>query len=151
MIIGGDPNAGSIGKTMVFPGRFDSLARIGEFIARAARSAGLDPTATYAVEMAVDEACTNIIEHAYGGEGCGDIECTYRITPSGLTVTLRDHGRPFDPSSIPEPRIHANLEERKEGGLGLYLIRKLMDEVHFEFIPDAGNTLTMVKRRETTS
>jgi serine/threonine-protein kinase RsbW len=136
---------------MTFPGRFDSLAKIGEFVARAASSAGLDPTAAYAVEMAVDEACTNIIEHAYDGEGRGDIECVCQINSTGLIVTLRDYGSPFDPSSVPEPDIHASLEERTEGGLGLFLMRKLMDEVRFEFTCDSGNILTMVKRKETAS
>jgi serine/threonine-protein kinase RsbW len=64
---------------------------------------------------------------------------------------LRDHGRPFDPSNVPEPNVNAALEDREEGGLGLYLIRKLMDEVDFEFTPDSGNVLIMVKRREMTS
>lgn len=141
----------SFTQTMTFPGHFDSLARIGKFVARAAAAAGFGATAAYAVEMAVDEACTNIIEHAYGGEGRGDIECSCRVNRHGLTVTLRDYGRPFDPSRVPEPDINASLEERKEGGLGLYLIRKLVDEVHFEFTPDSGNILTMVKRKETTS
>jgi anti-sigma regulatory factor (Ser/Thr protein kinase) len=66
-------------------------------------------------------------------------------------VALRDYGHPFDPSRVPEPDINAGLEERKAGGLGLYLIRKLMDEVHFEFTPDSGNVLTMVKHKETSS
>jgi serine/threonine-protein kinase RsbW len=127
------------------------LARISEFVARLARVAGLDSNAVYAVEMAVDEACTNIIEHAYGGQGRGDIECTCQVNGQELTVTLRDHGHAFDPSSVPEPDISAALEDRREGGLGLYLIGKLMDEVRFEFTPDAGNLLTMVKRKETTS
>jgi serine/threonine-protein kinase RsbW len=98
--------------------------------------------------MAVDEACTNIIEHAYGGEGRGDIECTCQIESDRLIVRLCDHGRPFDPSSVPEPDINASLEERTEGGLGLFLIRKLMDEVHFEFTAESGNVLTMVKWKE---
>jgi len=138
----------SFTQTTTFPGRFDSLRRISEFVARFAGAAGLEPKVIYAVEMAVDEACTNIIEHAYGGEGRGDIECTCQVSSDGLTVRLRDYGRPFDPSSVPEPDINAGLDERREGGLGLYLIRKLMDEVRFEFTPDSGNVLTMVKRKE---
>jgi serine/threonine-protein kinase RsbW len=145
------PTVPSFKQTMTFPARFDSLAKVSEFVVRAAKAAGLGSAAVYAVEMAVDEACTNIIEHAYGGEGRGDIECTCRIDTRGLTVALRDHGQPFDPSRVPEPDINASLEERKEGGLGLYLIRKLMDEVHFEFTPDSGNVLTMLKHKETSS
>lgn len=141
----------SVIQKRIFPGRFDSLPRISEFVVGAAGTAGLSDEAVYAVEMAVDEACTNIIEHAYGGEGRGDIECTCQIKHGKLTITLRDHGYPFDPSSVPEPDVNAALEERQEGGLGLYLIQKLMDEVQFEFTSDSGNVLTMVKGKEPIS
>jgi serine/threonine-protein kinase RsbW len=140
----------SFSEAMTFPGRFESLAEIGGFVSQAARAAGFDTTAVYAVEMAVDEACTNIIEHAYGGEGRGVIEINCRVQGDELTVTLRDYGHPFDPARVPEPDINAGLEERREGGLGLYLMRKLMDEVHFDFTSGLGNVLTLVKRRETT-
>ena len=66
----------------------------------------------------------------------------------GLTVILQDFGRPFNPKSVREPDIHAPLKLRKEGGLGLFFIRKLMDEVHFDFSKESGNQLTMVKRKE---
>lgn len=138
-------------QTRTFPGQFDSLAAIGEFVTRAAEAAGLDARAAYAVQMAVDEACSNIIEHAYGGERRGDIECTCRVNDDGLTVTLRDYGHPFDPACVPEPELCANIEKCKVGGLGLYFIRQLMDEVRFEFTPDSGNVLTMVKHKEAPS
>jgi serine/threonine-protein kinase RsbW len=64
-----------------------------------------------------------------------------------LTVVLRDKGRFFDPTSVPDPDLQANLEDRTGGGLGLYFMRQLMDEVHFEFTPGSGNLLTMVKRK----
>ena len=146
-----DSSPSSLTQTRTFPGLFDSLVEIGEFVTRAAGDIGLSEEEVYAVEMAVDEACTNIIEHAYGGEGRGDIECTCRINGDKLTVMLRDRGCPFDPSSVPEPDVNAALEDRQEGGLGLYLIYRLMDEVYFEFTSDSGNVLTMVKRRETIS
>jgi serine/threonine-protein kinase RsbW len=139
-----------------FPGRFESLAEIGEFIRQAAEAAGLDERATYEVELAVDEACSNIIEHAYCCEDDSppserdDIQCTCRIGDEGLTIVLRDYGRPFDPQSVPEPDRDADLEEREVGGLGLYLMHRLMDEVGFEFTSDDGNVLTMVKRVEKT-
>jgi len=136
-------------QTATFPARFDSLAAISEFVTRAAEAAGLDARAVYAVQLAVDEACANIIEHAYGGEGRGDIECTCRVNENGLTVILRDYGRPFNPTSVPEPDLYASLEDRKIRGLGLYFIRQLMDQVRFEFTADSGNVLTMVKRKES--
>jgi len=138
-------------QTFTFPGRFESLAAIGEFVIRAAEAAGLSARAVYAVQMAVDEACSNIIEHAYGGKKRGTIECTCCINDDELTVILRDHGRPFDPTSVPEPDLHASLEDRNGGGLGLYFMRQLMDKVHLESTPDSGNVLTMVKRRQMTN
>jgi serine/threonine-protein kinase RsbW len=136
-------------QTATFPARLDSLAAIGEFVTRAAEAAGLDARAVYAVQLAVEEACSNIIEHAYGGEGRGDIECTCMISNNGLTVVLRDYGRPFNPASVPKPDLYASLEDRNAGGLGFYLIHQLMDQVRFEFTPDSGNVLTMVKRKES--
>jgi serine/threonine-protein kinase RsbW len=135
-------------STASFPGRFDQLERISLFVEQAAEEAGLDARAVYAVQSAVDEACSNIIEHAYGGEGLGEIQCTCLIDSSGLTVILHDQGKTFDPTHIPEPDLNAELENVKIGGLGLYFIRKLMDEVSFHFDPIHGNTLTMVKRKE---
>lgn len=96
--------------------------------------------------MAVDEACSNIIEHAYGGEGKGSIRCTCSVTDQELKVVLQDTGQSFDPSSVPRPNLSDNIDEREAHGLGLYFIRQWMDEVFFE-TADKWNTLTMVKRR----
>jgi anti-sigma regulatory factor (Ser/Thr protein kinase) len=138
-------------QTTTFPGQFDSLAAIGEFITQAAEAAGLDDRAVYAVQLAVDEACSNIIEHAYGGEEEGDIEITYHINGNGLTVILRDQGCVFDPSDVSEPDRQCDLEERSVGGLGIFFMRQLMDEVHFECTLDSGNKLTMIKYKEPIS
>ncbi|MBM3152630.1 MAG: ATP-binding protein [Chloroflexi bacterium] len=132
-------------RTTVFPARFEYLDEIRRFAAQAAHDAGLDEAEAYAVQLAVDEACSNIIEHAYGAENGGEIECTCNDSGSRLTIILRDHGKPFDPACIPTPNLKAGLEKRQVGGLGLYLIRQLMDEVHYESIDGAGNILTLVK------
>jgi serine/threonine-protein kinase RsbW len=136
-------------ETAVFPGAYQSLASISEFILKAAQQAGLDSQATYAVQMAVDEACTNIIEHAYEGEGKGSITCSVTSDLTGLTVVLKDHGRPFNPKHVRNPNTRLPLSKRKVGGLGLFFIRSYMDEVYFEFSPEQGNRLTMIKRRPT--
>jgi serine/threonine-protein kinase RsbW len=138
-------------KALTVAGRLDSLGLISEFVTNAAQDAGLDESAVYAVDMAVDEACANIIGHAYGDEGRGDIEITCRIDEDGLTLVLRDNGRPFDPTKVPHPDLEAPLEGREEGGLGLFLMRHLMDRVEYESRPGSGNVLTMVKRHQTTS
>lgn len=136
-------------QTALFPGRFDSLVKIVDFVSTAAVAAGLDKRSVDAVQLAVDEACSNIIEHAYGGEEHGEIQCTCQIIPGRLTVSLRDFGAPFDPTCIPEPNLCNDIEKRTEGGLGLFLMRQLMDEIHFRFHPQLGNVLTMVKYAES--
>ena len=133
-------------RTAIFPARFDQLDIIRGFATQAARDAGMDDSETYAIELAIDEACTNIIEHAYQEDNRGDIECTCQANNVCLTIILRDHGKPFDPSIVPAPDVHADLEDRAVGGLGVFLMEKFMDEVHFEALGEAGNVLTMVKR-----
>jgi len=135
-------------KTVTFPGRYESLANISEFVVQAAKDAGLDSKAIYAVELSVDEACCNIIDHAYGGENIGDMQCSVMIEMGQVTVILRDNGRPFDLESVPEPTLNVPLEKLKLGGAGVYLIHKLMDEVHYESTPGSENVLTLVKRQE---
>jgi len=140
-------------KVAVFSADFGNLDALREFVAAEAIAYGLAPAGVYAVQLAVDEGFTNIVEHAYGGESQNKIECTCQIAGEGLVVTLRDCGKPFNPLAVPEPNLEADLEDREIGGLGLYFIRQLMDEVTFSFIQgDEGqagcNLLRMVKRKE---
>lgn len=129
-----------------FPGSYESLAKIGDFVRQIATDAGFESFAVYSIEMAVDEACSNIIEHGYGGEGKGKINCTCSVTNQALTISLQDTGKSFDPSTVDEPNLSENLEERQAHGLGLFFIRQWMDEVRFES-NGMQNTLTMLKRR----
>jgi len=131
--------------TKTFPGNFTSLSPISSFIINQAESAGFSPNEIYAIQTAVDEACANIIDHAYGGENIGDIKIIVDRVRNGMKITLIDTGRPFNPNEIPEPDISSPLEIRKERGLGVFFIRKLMDNVKFEFSSSRGNVLTLVK------
>lgn len=131
------------------PGQLESLDAVTEFFTHGGVAAGFDDQVIYDIQLVVDEAFSNIIAYAYGGGSDQPIECSYRITEAGMTLIMRDYGRPFDPCSIPEPNIEADLESRTTGGLGIYIIRQLMDRVEFEFGESNGNTLTMVKLRET--
>lgn len=133
-------------QMLTVPATLDSLASISEFVTDATARAGLDEHAAWQVQLAVDEAATNIIQHGYGPDTRGDIELSWRIEGAHLVVMLRDQGRSFDPSEIPPPDIESPLEERQAGGLGLFLMGKLMDDVRFEFDGQRGNLLTMTKR-----
>jgi serine/threonine-protein kinase RsbW len=134
-------------RTTTFPGRFENLTKISEFVAPSVEAAGFDNAAAYAVLLAVDEACSNIIRHAYGGEGKGDIQCSCEVKDDELVIILRDWGESFDPSSVPVPNFSVPLEELRMNGAGLLLINKIMDEVRFESTPNGGNVLIMVKHR----
>lgn len=133
--------------TKTFAGQYTSLEEIADFIAQAAQEAGFDSKGIYAIKLAVDEACSNIIEHGYGGEEGGDICCRYNVLNNGLKITIQDWGPGFNPEEIPEPNFEVDLCDLKPRGAGLYFIKKLMDEVHFEFDTSDGNLLTMVKRK----
>jgi serine/threonine-protein kinase RsbW len=131
--------------TLTITADVDALGQISAFITEAAELAGLDERATWQVQLAVDEAATNIIQHAYEPDQPGDIVVGWTCEAERFVVTLRDFGREFDPDDVPEPDIASPLEERQVGGLGIYMITRLMDEVRFEFDPQAGNLLTITK------
>ena len=124
---------------------YSHLSRIRRFVGEVGEELGIPERELYELELAVDEACANIIEHGYNGTG-GKIEIQIQAMNGGVQVLIRDWGKPFDPESIPEPDVSAPLEERPVGGVGLYLMRKIMSQVHFAFDPQEGNTLTMTKR-----
>lgn len=130
-----------------FDASFDNLDEIRDLVGNAARQAGFSDKEVYAIQLAADEASSNIIEHAYAGVKGGKIEIELSIAGKELKITMKDQGKPFDPSSVPEPNVTADLSERKIGGLGMYLMRKLMDEVSYVSSTDTGNLLTMIKRK----
>jgi anti-anti-sigma factor len=136
------PNA-----TLTVSSSLDALSEISDFVVGAARAAGMDDHAVWEVQLAVDEAATNIILHAYGDHALeGPITVRTELKNGEFIVCLQDNGVPFDPETVPTPDLTSPVEERRTGGLGLYLMRKLMDRVEFEFDPGGTNLLTMAKR-----
>lgn len=133
-------------QMLTVPATLDSLALISAFITDAAERVGLDDHTAWQIELAVDEAATNIIQHASNPAQPGTIELGWSLRDDTLVVTLRDWGDPFDPASVPTPDISSPLEERQAGGLGIYLMNRLMDSVHFSFDREQGNLLTLTKR-----
>ena len=122
-----------------------SLSDIAQYVAVQASAAGLDEDRTFEVQMAVDEACTNSIQHAYRGHNTGELRvCCFR-EGDDFVVEITDFGAPFDPQSIPAPDVTGPLEERSIGGLGVYLMRQLMDSVQFRADPQSGNVVVMRK------
>jgi serine/threonine-protein kinase RsbW len=141
---------------LTVPGRYEQIKKACAFVADGAAQAGMVEADIFHIELACDEACTNIIEHAYGGEDKGDIIISWEADDRSFTIMIRDNGRSFDPNDVPEPPIPPEpdspdfsedklVENLKIGGLGIYFMRKLMDEVTYHFDNASGNTLIMVK------
>jgi serine/threonine-protein kinase RsbW len=121
------------------------LGAIRQFVTLTGHELDLDEQTISDLQLAAEEICANAISHGYGGRG-GEIEVTVERIAEGIQMTVRDWGNSFDPETVPVPDLSAPLEERPLGGLGLYLVRQLMDEVHFELGGVNGNLVTMIKR-----
>ena len=132
-----------------FPADCNFLSKISEFVTEYAGKLPFNPKQIYEIDLAVDEAASNIIDHAYKGMPPGEMRLSLRHTELALTIILQDDGIKFDPSLVPEPVLTGPLEERRERGLGVFLIHKLMDEVFYIPGTPNGNVLTLIKMFES--
>jgi serine/threonine-protein kinase RsbW len=131
--------------SLKIPGKTDSLEAIRNFVSGIARKAGFPEGDVSKIELAVDEACSNVIEHAYQKDEKRDIEIQVRIDDQKLTVIIADRGRSFNFQSVKTPDMKQYLAELRVGGLGIYLMKMLMDEVEYRSLPGKRNEVQMVK------
>jgi serine/threonine-protein kinase RsbW len=124
--------------------KLENLAAISDFIAEAMKQLGIEQE-IFQVQLAVNEACTNIIQHAYSGESEKPIRIICSMSGNDLLIRIRDWGKSFDPSSVPSPEIDAELFERQLGGLGMFLMRQMMDEVRYVSYAGEHNEVIMIK------
>ncbi len=125
--------------TLELPARAEALPPFRTQLQTWLQNAGAPQKASSEILVAVQEALTNIVRHAYGGKE-GKIDVCYEDQGDRIEIILRDYGQPFDPSKIPAPE----LPPVKPGGLGLYLIKTLMDQVEYQKNHE-GNSLRLVK------
>lgn len=135
-------------EALVVHSTLDALPQVIDFVRQACLEAGLSDKDVFACELATDEACTNIVEHAYRGHSDGVIRVACWSESGTFVVQFHDRGQAFDPAAIEDPMLTEDLLDRPLGGLGVHFMRSLMDEVRFEFDASEGNTLTMTKRIE---
>ncbi len=126
-----------------------NLSTIRRFVEESALSLSADERTAYALVHAVDECATNIIEHGYRGQA-GPIEIEIDRAGETLTIELRDHAPPFNPTGVPPPDLTQPLEKREPGGLGIYLARQMVDDMRHRALPDGGNVLTLIKHIQPT-
>jgi anti-anti-sigma factor len=124
------------------------LSRVRDFIVEACEDAAFSEREASNTKLAVDEACTNIIKHAYGGTGQGEILVRAKIEAGNLEVSLHDDGEKFDFAAIQDPNLDEYVETGRKGGLGVFLINRLMDGVEYH-AADSGNELLLTKRSQS--
>jgi sigma-B regulation protein RsbU (phosphoserine phosphatase) len=126
-----------------FPARAAELKRIREAVRGGVAGCGCSVKSTADIVLAIDEACQNIIRHAYCGDSDNAIELEVEHRGDSLVFSLADHAPAIDPNRV-KPR---ELEDLRPGGLGTYFIRRVMDEVKFQRPASGrGNLLRMVRR-----
>ncbi len=124
----------------------NELERIRHFVADHARDFGFDDHDIHDIQLAVDEACTNVIKHAYQYKT--DNQFCVRIGTRGneMLVSIIDNGKPFDPDAYKMPTTQDQLNQKKRSGYGILLIRKLMDNVEYRK-RNSRNEIRMTKKR----
>lgn len=110
----------------------ESLQEIRAFVADYAKTAGFSEDDIYKLELAVDEACTNIIKHAYKNDLTKFMDIHLSLTDNKFIISIEDSGIEFRESEYHEPVLAESLKLRKRGGLGIHLIKSFMDEVEFK-------------------
>lgn len=126
-------------------GRLDEIARARDFVVTIAREVGLNEKSIHHCALAVDETCTNIIEHGYQYQGHEkSIEIICLVQSVQFIISIRDEGPPFNPLLRTDPDPAATLEDREHGGWGIFFVKEFMDQVHYS--RDGNyNQLTMSK------
>ncbi|MDD4908150.1 MAG: ATP-binding protein [Candidatus Omnitrophica bacterium] len=133
-------------EKITFQATIDNLRSMLAFIDEGAKALGFDEQRIHQIMVASEEALVNVINYAYP-EKPGEIEVVRELRENkSLMIEIKDSGIAFDPLSLPEPNIHAPMERRRPGGLGIYMIRKIMDEVRYKR-EGQYNILTMVKNQ----
>ena len=124
-----------------------NLEIVREFVARIAQNMGFSEENIHRIELAVDEASTNVIRHAYKNSKTNQEFLSVEVTTheDRLEIDVIDAGKGFDPSQVKTPEMDVYLKEMKRGGLGLYLIKTLMDKVEYKIKPGVKNRVRMVK------
>ncbi len=124
------------------------LGRVRDFVVAVCEDAGFGQREIANTKLAVDEACTNIIKHAYEGKTeTGEISVLAEIDAGRVSIHLRDRGKHFDFASVKDPDLDQYVETGKKGGLGVFLINRLMDGVEYR-ATDTGNELILTKRSQ---
>ncbi len=128
------------------PSQTDNLELIRSFVSNIAEKVGFDADETYKIELAVDEACANVVKHAYEQKHIDhQIDLAIEIDINKLVIIISDQGRGFDVKKVLNKDMKEYLAEMRVGGLGIHLIKALMDNVEFISKPGQSTQVKMTK------
>jgi serine/threonine-protein kinase RsbW len=128
------------------PSSTENLSMVRDFVKSIGIQAGMDEMEVATLEMSVDEACANVIEHAYGSDATKEVSIRVKVDDEAVVIEVIDTGKGFDPASIKQSKLEDLISKKRDGGLGMRLMKSFMDEVHYERIQGVKNELKMVKR-----
>jgi len=136
-----------IHRELVVPNDTQYLATVRGEVTKVVEQSAFGPRDQKLLILAVDEAVTNIMEHAYDNdlEGELDVELILEADASRFEVVIRDSGKEFDPSAVDIPDITAHVSKGQKHGLGIFLIRQIMDEINYTYVHGEKNQLQMIK------
>lgn len=123
----------------------ENLEVIREFIHDIAAQAGFDLESAGQIELAVDEACTNVIKHAHAYQENKMLELKVEIDSEKMVINIIDKGKGFDVDKITKPDLEKYIHQARKGGLGIHLMRNLMDDVQFQLNPGKKNIVSLTK------
>jgi serine phosphatase RsbU (regulator of sigma subunit)/anti-sigma regulatory factor (Ser/Thr protein kinase) len=136
--------------TISLPATRESLLRVYEFLSAVSTAFGLDTKTHFDLELATEEAITNIISHAYNEDPNGKYVLSVSLEDKQAVIQLQDWGKPFDPAQIPPFDYSEPVEKRINGGMGVHFMRTLMDDIRYRFDDNEGTILTMIKNLSTS-
>lgn len=128
--------------------RLEDLPLLLDFVDATCKRMGAEPEAWYAIRLAVEEVCTNLIKYGYADMVPGPIAIGMALKSGVISVTIRDRARAFDPAAAPPPNLSPMLAERTVGGLGWFLVKRYMDTLDYRS-HDGENELTMTRVNRT--
>jgi len=138
-------------KKLIVQSRTENLSVVRDYIHDAALKAGINPEKVGDIILAVDEACTNIIKHAYKSIPDGKIEIQVLNNHKKFTIVITDYGSSFEPKKVPAPDLQKYYQQHRVGGLGMYLMKNLMDEVDYISVPGKYNRVSLSKNLNPVS
>ena len=131
-------------KSIVLTNDISEISKLNEFVEEIGNEFSLTPDVVFNVNLVLEEAIVNVINYAYPKEKHESIYLSAQLHEGSIVFVLTDTGMQFDPTKAPEADITLSLEDRPIGGLGIFLIRQIMNEVSYERI-DGKNVLTLSK------